>query len=60
MGSQALLSGVDILLAVGYPEYEVVDNFYEGLWLRAKGDPVLAKLIHASAKKILEAKLALF
>ena len=60
LGTQALLSGVDILLAAGYPNDEVLGEFYEGLWERAKGDPALAKRIYASAKKILELKLALF
>jgi len=60
LGPRALLSGVDILLAVGYPHGEVLGEFYNGLWLKAKGDPVLAERIQDSAQKILELKLALF
>ena len=60
LGSRALLSGMDILLAVGYPKYDVVDEFYEGLWQKAKRNTVLADRIFASSKKILELKLALF
>lgn len=60
LGSKALLSGMDILLAVGYPEYGVVDELYNGLWQEAKEDVALAKRIQNSAEKILKLKLALF
>ena len=60
LGSRALLSGVDILLAAGYPDEEVLGAFYKGLWLRAKRNPDLAERIRTSAAEILELKLALF
>jgi len=60
LGSQALLSGVDILLVVGNPREEILGEFYNGLWERAKENPVLAERIYDSAKRILELKLALF
>lgn len=60
LGSQALFSGVDILLAAGYPNHKVLGEFYEGLWQKAKKDSVLVERVQDSAKKILELKLALF
>lgn len=60
LGFGALLSGVDILLAVGYPNAEILGEFYKELWVGAKENPILAERIQNSAKKILKLKLALF
>ena len=56
MGSQALLSGVDILLTVGYPDASIVEQFYDEFLLEAKKDDILKEHIRRAAAKVLAAK----
>lgn len=54
--SQALVSGVDILLAAGYPDAQVIGEAYSALFEIVEEDESLQGRVQSAAKRIIEIK----
>ncbi|MBI1984693.1 MAG: glycoside hydrolase family 3 protein [Candidatus Wildermuthbacteria bacterium] len=56
IGANAIKAGVNVMIAAGYPDANIVLEFYEELAQEVRKDKELASLVKKSAERIIEVK----
>lgn len=60
IGRRALEAGIDAMIAAGYPDAEVVQEFYKALVKEVENDKVLQEIVEQKTKKIIELKKEMY